>query len=1011
MTKKKSSVPQPHEPAIENPLITAINLQQEGKTAQAEALFRQVLIGSPTNPAALYSLAGILLNSNRPVEALQYATLGTESNPTFAPLWLAQGIALKALNQRNEALECWDRALKVDPKYVEALINSGVLLHEMHQPKESLLRFTRALEINPDHPTVLGNYGILLTEFKLGQQAVEAFERLLRVNPDYPYGLGLLCYERMHHCDWTDLAETTRLIIEGIRQGKATCKTLALMALSDSAKDHYLCARIFAKNYLPGHPAPLWRGERYQHARRRIAYVSPDLREHPVGHLMAGVIEAHDKTRFETIAISLGIDDHSRIRERMVSAFDHFIDAKDMHSLQIAELMRQMEVDIAIDLAGYTTDSRTEIFQHRPAPIQVNYLGYPGTMGLDCYDYILADRTVIPEEQKACYSEKPAYFDHCYLPIASGVEVAKALPRTSYGLPKKCFVFCAFSHDYKIHPDMFALWMRLLKANPGSVLWLVSRNEVSQQNLRKAAQEDGVEPDRLVFASRVPKVEDHLARYRVADLFLDTWPYNAHTTAADALLAGLPVITYGGGGSFPSRVASSLLKTLGMDELVAQSFEEYFELANDLAHKPKRLKALRSRLSPAALEGHPFLGESFTRSLERVLDGLEVPSFTPAELAAPAPSTTCLPAAPAQSSRPMAVGARKGARPSHADKLAARAEIFFDHHMSGRPWVGVHVPDSDQSSEPPFEGEIKATYFSFVDRMVALNPTIGVLLLAHSSALVAEYQRRYGTRLLCANAAHSSPGPQAEWRSPKGISGEEAAALDCLLALKCDYFIGHQGSPTAQAIAGLRTWPKGFLFLLGEKGAHAQNQAPTRKDLKKSKPVRRLHIGGKEKAEGWEILNANPAPYVDHACNANDLSRFKDNTFGEIYASHVVEHFDYNGELQNTLKEWQRVLAPGGKLYVSVPDIDILARLMLDKDKLEPNDRYAVMRMIFGGHVDKYDYHYVGLNEEFLAFFMATAGFVKIRRVPQFGIFNDTSNLVFKGTPISLNVIAEKPST
>ena len=809
MTKRKNQNPQPKVVVPENPLITAINFHQEGKMVEAEALFRQILIVSPTNPAALYSLAGILLNSNRADEALKFASTGTEFNPGFAPLWLAHGIALRALNRREEALSCWDQALVADPTYIEALINSGTLLHDLHRPKDALMRFNRALEINPNHPTVLGNYGILLTEFKLGQQAVAAFEQLLRVNPDYPFGLGLLCYERMHHCDWTDLADISRLITDGIRQGKAACKTLALMALSDSASDHYLCARIFAKHYLPGTPDPLWKGERYQHARKRIAYVSPDLREHPVGHLMAGVIEGHDKSRFETIAISLGIDDGSRIRARMVSAFDHFIDAKDMHSLQIAELMRQMEVDIAIDLAGYTTDSRTEVFKHRPAPIQINYLGYPGTLGLDCYDYILADRTVIPEEHQAYYTEKPAYLEHCYLPIASGVEVADALPRTAYGLPKKGFVFCAFSHDYKIHPAMFSVWMRLLKSKPGSVLWLMSRNEGSQDNLRSAAIKEGVEPDRIVFATRVPRVEDHLARYRVADLFLDTWPYNAHTTAADALLVGLPVITYAG-DSFPSRVASSLLSTLGHAELVTHSFEDYFQLADALAHKPSRLKALRQSLSAEALEGHPFLGPSFTKALERVLGGLE-PATSPvtANVGGPLPPTT-----PEQEEAPREVPVQMETPRHPATVVVAEAEAYFVRSMQGRPWVGVHVLGSEGNPDAQRLDLIKASSIAFVDRMVELNPSIGIYLLTDSPTVVLEYQQRYGKRLLSAAATQTTHGPTEGLEEVIGALGDGTLAR--LLALKCDYFIGNRGALLSQSIATLREWPEGRLFLLDE---------------------------------------------------------------------------------------------------------------------------------------------------------------------------------------------------
>ena len=619
--RSKSKIPA--KAAEMDPLTTAMNLYQQGKLQESEDLFKRILTVAPDNNVALYSLTLLLLNSKRYNEAIQFAVSGTTSNPDFAPLWLIRAASHKELHQIEDSLACYDKAIELNPKYIEALINSGAILRELHRHKESLERFRRVLDIDPNYESALGNYGILLTEFKLLPEAIAVFERLLAINPDYPFGPGLLTYERMHICDWKDLEKDTELITKGIHAGKKSCKTLGYMALSDAADDHYQCAKIFAAAQFPNRYPPMWNGEKYVHERIRIAYISPDLREHPVGHLMAGVMENHDRSRYEIICVSIGVDDNSSLRARFIAASDRFIVAKDMPSPQIAKLLRELEVDIAVDLAGYTTDSRTDIFLHRPAPVQVNYLGYPGTMALECFDYIIADRTVLPPEQAIHYSEKPAYLDYCYLPIASGVEVAEPLPRSDYGLPERGFVFCAFSHDYKVHPKVFDIWMRLLHAHPGSVFWLMSRNDVTRQNLRDQAQARGIDPQRLVFASRVPRIEDHLARYRVADLFLDTWPYNAHTTAADALLSGLPVVTYKG-QSFPSRVAASLLESLDLPELATDSFETYFEKANTLAREPARLQALRDRLTPEKLKAHPFFGASFTHRLETLYDGITV---------------------------------------------------------------------------------------------------------------------------------------------------------------------------------------------------------------------------------------------------------------------------------------------------------------------------------------------------------------------------------------------------
>lgn len=582
---------------LNNKLAQALELQNQGNADKAQELFAEILGTDPNNAVALYSLALIFLNAGRHSDALPLTMRGVQANPLFAPLWFIHGAVLQALGDKAGALQSYDQALQVKPDYLEVLTNSGVLLRSMMRHKESLERFQRVLAIDPNHQTALANSGILLTEFKQSQPAIAMFARLLAINPDYDYGMGLLAYERLHICDWTDFAEVSKRVVEGIRAGKRTCKTLALMAISDSASDHYQAARMFGAGYCPPASRRLWQGERYRHDRIRVAYISPDLREHPVGHLMAGIFEHHDKARFETIAISLGIDDGSRLRERMLRAFDRFIDMREMGSLQVAQMLRDMEIDILVDLGGYTSDTRTDILAYRPVPVQVNYLGYPGTMGVEYYDYILADPHIIPPGNMQYYTEKVVYLPDTYMPTDNSVKISERTPsRAECGLPDQGFVFCAFCHDYKINPNMFDVWMRLLKNVPGSVLWLVSRNETSQHNLKVEAERRGISGDRLIFAKRVPLVEDHLARYRQANLFLDTHPYNGHTTTADALMAGLPVLTYMG-ESFPSRVAGGLLHTVGLPDMVARSYEEYEAKALQLASDPGRLEEVRTRLA------------------------------------------------------------------------------------------------------------------------------------------------------------------------------------------------------------------------------------------------------------------------------------------------------------------------------------------------------------------------------------------------------------------------------
>jgi protein O-GlcNAc transferase len=603
-------------------LLKAIEFQQAGKIEEAAKLFLRVLANAPMDGAALYSLGVIELNSGRPAEALKYGERGVKAAPAYAPMWFLLGSACQGVGNHEKALAHYDRALQVQPDFVEVLINSGVMLRDLFRHKEALERFNQVLATQPDNLTALANCGILLTEFKESQLAIGMFSRLLALKPDYDYGFGLLIYERLHIGDWTDFEPLRQTILQGIREGKRVCKTLAFMALSGEAWEHYLCARIFANQFAPRQARPLWQGEVYSHEKLRIAYVSPDFREHPVGHAIAGMFEQHDKSRFEVHAYSLGIDDGSSLRKRFEKAADKFVDARMMTAMQIAQQIRDAEIDVLVDLAGYTADSRIAVFAHRPAPVQVNYLGYPGTLGVGYMDYIVADPTIIPENHRPFYAEEVAYLPDTYFPYDAGIKIPEELPtRSQYGLPEQGVVFCSFSHDYKISPPLWAVWMRLLEKVPGSVLWLVSRNPPSRENFRLHAQEAGIDPDRLIFAERVPRIEDHLSRYRLADVFLDTWPYNAHTTAADALYAGVPVVAMLG-NAFPARVAASLLRALGIEDLITESSDAYEALALKLGQDENFRSAICHKIASNRAQMAMFDTNRFTRNWENLMVGI-----------------------------------------------------------------------------------------------------------------------------------------------------------------------------------------------------------------------------------------------------------------------------------------------------------------------------------------------------------------------------------------------------
>jgi len=573
----------------------ALQLQDQGKLTEAEQLFRQVLDQYPSDFVALYSLGVIASRSGTAEAALQWLSRAVESAPENAIAHYALATTLQGMALFEQALKSFDRALELDPKYMEAYNNKATLLHSMNRHLDALKALEEALAVSPQDQKSLSNKGYILTEFKQNAVAATVFKHLLTLNPDYEYAEGLHALARLHSCDWTDFDANKQRIIEGVRAGKRVCNPFALMAITDNAEDHFKCAQIFGEQRFPAAKEPMWRGETYRHRKKRVAFISADFREHPVGYLLIGLIEQFDKTRFETVGISLGIRDGSDLYKRYRNGFDHYLDCADKSSHEIARLIRSMEIDIAIDLSGYTSGARLDILAHRPAPAQATYLGFPGGLNLPYVDYLIADRITVPESHQPYYREKLLYLPHCYLPRDTGVKLAPTTPpRSDFGLPEEGLIFCSFNHDYKINPPIFEVWMDLLRENPGSVLWLMKLNDDARQNLARNTEYYGIDPNRVVFATRVPRIEDHLARYRHADVFLDTFPYNGHTTASDALLAGVPVVTLTGRG-FASRVASSLLNDMGKSDWCSNSIEEYKQQARNHIQAAENIRTQRDQ--------------------------------------------------------------------------------------------------------------------------------------------------------------------------------------------------------------------------------------------------------------------------------------------------------------------------------------------------------------------------------------------------------------------------------
>jgi predicted O-linked N-acetylglucosamine transferase (SPINDLY family) len=590
-------------------------LQRVGRLEEAIPYYRRALTLDPHYVEVLYNYGNALLKLKNYEEALEIYTAALTIEPDFGAAINNRGNTLFELKRYEEALADFDRVLAIDPKLVHALTNRGAVLVELKRYQEGLASCDRALAIEPRDLTALANRGNALFELRRYAEAAEAFERLLALDPDFDYAAGKALYYRLLDCDWSSYDRAVMTIVDKLAAGKRAIIPFMGLNILESAAAQNSCAQIFSRDQHPRSNAAIWQGERYEHARIRVAYLSADFRDHPMAYLMAGLFEAHDKSRFETTAISFGPDPKDEFRKRLERSFDRFLDVQTWTDRDLARLLKELEIDIAVDLMGYTSGSRPAILALRPAPIQVNFLGFPGTMGAAHIDYIIADRFVIPEGCQSFYTEEIAYMPDTYWPTDSRLAIGERAPtRAAAGLPEAGFVFCCFNQSYKIAPPVFDVWMRLLHQVEGSVLWLVAYNAAAVRNLRHEAERRGIAPDRLVFAPRVP-LEDYLARFRLADLLLDTLPYNAHTTASDALWVGLPVVTCAG-SSFAGRVAGSLSNAVGLPELITDNLAEYEALALNLARDKSLLAAIRSKLAQNRETFPLFDTERFRRHIE-----------------------------------------------------------------------------------------------------------------------------------------------------------------------------------------------------------------------------------------------------------------------------------------------------------------------------------------------------------------------------------------------------------
>jgi predicted O-linked N-acetylglucosamine transferase (SPINDLY family) len=606
-------------------------LHRQGRLADAEARYRQILVADPANFAARHMLGVLCAQQNRLTEAEEMLAAALAQKPDDvgaltnygnvlsmldrfadavacydralvsrpdADVFNNRGNALQSLGRMPEALGSYELALTSKPDHLQALYKRSTILTTLGRNDEALAGYDRLLVLKPDHVEALNNRGYI---WWLNRQAyapaIADLERVMALDPAFPYGAGAVLHLKMYAADWTGFDTDKVQLLDGVRSGARVARPFMFQAVADSPADLQACARIYARDlYPPAYGAPHDPASRKGRDRIRLGYVSGEFRDQATAILMAGLYERHDRARFEVIALDNGSTDQTAMSVRLRKAFDGWIDIGDLDAQDAAEQIRAAEIDILVNLNGYFGKHRLDLFARRPAPVQVNYLGFPGTLGAPYMDYLIADDTVIPDDEQRFYDEAVVTLPGCYqVNDDRGRPIALRPSREEAGLPDKGFVFCNFNQSYKLTPELFASWMHILKQVDGSVLWLLDAVAPFAENIRRHASAHGVAGERILFAPNRPPAQ-HLARMHLADLFLDGLPYNAHTTGSDALWAGVPLVTRRG-TAFPGRVAASLLKAAGLPGLVTETQQDYEALAVRLARDPAALAAIRQKLT------------------------------------------------------------------------------------------------------------------------------------------------------------------------------------------------------------------------------------------------------------------------------------------------------------------------------------------------------------------------------------------------------------------------------
>jgi predicted O-linked N-acetylglucosamine transferase (SPINDLY family) len=593
----------------------AYALHQQRHLTEATAMYDKAVALDPSDVQALYMRGLALFELQQFSAAAESHRAALKLAPSYAPAYNGLGLALSHAGDQKAAFECYSAAIAADPKFASPYINRSMILRNSGRLEEALQSLDTAIALQPNNPNGHGNRGTALSELSRPAEANASFDKALLLNPNYPFIAGTRIFNKTTICDWENLDRDIAGLLVQIDQGHPASPPWPLIGFADAPAAQRKAAEMWIMVKCP-EDSTLGPARSFKHHQRiRIGYYSSDFYNHATAYLMAELFELHDREKFEITAFSFTRAAGDDMQKRLAAACDHFIDVRAKTEREIAALSREREIDIAVDLKGFSANNAVGIFAHRSAAIQVNYLGYPCTMGAPYIDYLIADKVIVPDDARAFYTEKVLTLPHSYQVNDRQRKIdARVFSRTELGLPEGGFVFSCFNNNFKILPAMFDIWMRILKAVNGSVLWLLEDNATAAANLRKEAAQRGVDASRLVFAPRISP-EENLARQRNADLFLDTLPYNAHTTASDALWVGLPVLTCPG-KSFTARVAASLLYAMDLPELVTPTLADYEALAIALAKDSARLKDLKGKLARNRATSPLFDTEAYARDIE-----------------------------------------------------------------------------------------------------------------------------------------------------------------------------------------------------------------------------------------------------------------------------------------------------------------------------------------------------------------------------------------------------------